>query len=327
MNKTNILITGAGGPAAISFYKGLIQKENHNIYMADMDKYSSGLYLVAEKNRVLIPPGRAHNFITELLKICKKRNVNILVPTVDWELLPIAAHISQFRKMGIKVILSKKRGIECCLDKFKLMQRLSSKFLLATFKKYDADFNMQNFVYPVLAKPRCESGSRGVKIIHSIEDFNDIPMNGSYLIQQYLPGEEFSVDVYLNKKHKSVASVVRQRIKIDSGLATISKTIGYPDLSIQAARMAEHLKLRYAVNVQFKLNQLGYPCLLEINPRFPGTMPLTVAAGVNMPQMSIDEVLGGEIEANYPSKHIAMVRYWQEKYLDTDAFNDSKFKS
>ena len=318
--KINILITGAGGAAAISFFRSL--KESHNIYMADMDKYSSGLYFVPSNMRVLIPAGKSHNFINRLLEVCVQRKIQILVPTVDWELLPIANHIEQFNNMGIQVISSDKDAIKNCLDKLCLMEHLSKNFQLAAFKKYDQRFNMQDLIYPVLAKPRCESGSRGIKIISSKSDFHGVPDNGAYLIQEYLPGKEFSVDVYLNKEHKILASVVRERIKIYSGIAVISQTLDYPFLSLEAARMTASLKLRYAVNVQFKLNQLGYPCLLEINPRFPGTMPLTVAAGVNMPQMSIDEILGKSLQGYYPAQQMAMVRSWQEDFLSIDAFNE-----
>jgi carbamoyl-phosphate synthase large subunit len=318
--KINILITGAGGAAAISFFRSL--KQAHHVFMADMDKYSSGLYFVAPKNRVLIPAGKSHHFVNRLLEVCVQRKIQILVPTVDSELLPIATHINQFNDVGVRVISSGKDAIKICLDKLYLMEHLSKDFQLAPFKKYDQQFNMQGLIYPVLAKPRCESGSRGIKIIHSKSDFRGIPDNGAYLIQEYLPGKEYSVDVYLNKKHKILASVVRERIKVDSGIAVISQTVDYPSLSIEAAQMAALLKLRFAVNVQFKLNQLGYPCLLEINPRFPGTMPLTVAAGVNMPQMSIDEVLGKNLKKYYQAQQMAMVRSWQEDFLSADAFDD-----
>ena len=50
--------------------------------------------------------------------------------------------------------------------------------------------------------------------------------------------------------------------------------------------------LRYTANIQFRRDASGTPTLLEVNARFPGTMPLTVRSGVNMPLLSLRDVLG-----------------------------------
>lgn len=48
-----ILITGAGGAAAISVWKSLNQE--HELYMADIDPCAAGLYLVPAGQRKLSP--------------------------------------------------------------------------------------------------------------------------------------------------------------------------------------------------------------------------------------------------------------------------------
>ena len=57
----NILITGAGGAAAISVWKSL--SGDHKIHMADMDPCAAGLYLVPEEQRFIIPSGNSSEFI------------------------------------------------------------------------------------------------------------------------------------------------------------------------------------------------------------------------------------------------------------------------
>ena len=57
--------------------------------------------------------------------------------------------------------------------------------------------------------------------------------------------------------------------------------------------------------------------LLEVNPRFPGTMPLTIAAGVDMPKLAVQEALGqGVPEGPIPFEDVAMVRYFSEHVFD-----------
>ena len=57
--------------------------------------------------------------------------------------------------------------------------------------------------------------------------------------------------------------------------------------------------------------------LLEVNARFPGTMPLTVHSGVNMPLLSLRDVLGEPLPSGpLPFRDIAVVRYWTEEFID-----------
>ena len=57
--------------------------------------------------------------------------------------------------------------------------------------------------------------------------------------------------------------------------------------------------------------------LLEVNPRFPGTLPLTGAAGVDMPKLMADELAGQNLpDGLLPFKELMVVRYWTEHYFD-----------
>ena len=59
-----ILITGAGGAAAISVWKSL--SAEHELHMADMDPLAAGLYLVPPDRRLIIPRGDAPELVPAL---------------------------------------------------------------------------------------------------------------------------------------------------------------------------------------------------------------------------------------------------------------------
>src|SRR6185369_2584662 len=59
-----ILITGAGGAAAISVWKSL--SAEHELHMADMDPLATGLYLVPVERRLIIPRGDAPELVPAL---------------------------------------------------------------------------------------------------------------------------------------------------------------------------------------------------------------------------------------------------------------------
>jgi carbamoyl-phosphate synthase large subunit len=69
-------------------------------------------------------------------------------------------------------------------------------------------------------------------------------------------------------------------------------------------------------NVQFKRDACGVAKLLEINPRFPGTLPLTAAAGVDIPALLLDDYSGRPLpQAVLPYETVMVVRYWTEQMV------------
>ena len=74
-----ILITGAGGAAAISVWKSL--GAEHELHMADMDPLAAGLYLVPEAQRLIIPRGDDPQLVEALHDACTARSIEMLLPT------------------------------------------------------------------------------------------------------------------------------------------------------------------------------------------------------------------------------------------------------
>ncbi len=306
MNK-RVLITGAGGPSAISFMQA-ISDLGFEIVMADMDSYAAGLYLT---QGVLLPRADEPTFIPVLLEIIKNWKIDILVPTVDAELAIINQCRNQFN--NVLLAMSPLHVLNNCLDKWELCKILQDTDLIP-----QSSINANQWdVFPALIKPRKASGGRGVIKVKTKDELERM-FNQGDIIQEYLPGREFSVDIYINKKGKVIGCVPRERLKIDSGIAVTARTLHYPLLEKRAREIAQKINLIGLANVQFKEDIAGLPRLMEINARCPGTMPLTVKSGVNMPKLLILELLGEEINQEMDFKEIAMVRHWTEVYLDSE---------
>ena len=109
---------------------------------------------------------------------------------------------------------------------------------------------------------------------------------------------------------------LRSKMKIDSGIAVACQTKIIPKLSEMALIIARKIGIKYVANIQFKADKQGQFKLLEVNPRFPGTLSLTVAAGINIPQLLIKDLSNEDPGTELlPFKEIMMVRYWEEKYI------------
>ncbi len=310
-----ILITGAGGPSAISVWKSL--SPDHEIHMADIDPCAAGLYLVPGERRIIVPRGDSPDLAPALLAACRARSIELLLPTVDSEFVPLASARADFEALGIALPISPLEALRVCRDKDLLISRLRGLAPVPESEPLTAEVAARVTSFPRFVKPRSGAGSRGAVIISSSRDLEAQPKDGTVLLQEYLPGEEYSVDVYVHSDGRVMAAVPRERMKTDSGVAVTARTINNAELIAAAVRVAEVIGIRYVANIQFKRAADGLFKLLEINPRYPGTLPLTTAAGVDMPKMMIDDVAGRKMpDGLLPFKEIMVVRYWTEHYFD-----------
>lgn len=124
----------------------------------------------------------------------------------------------------------------------------------------------------------------------------------------WLPGDEYSVDV-LADAGATRAAVVRLRTRAVGGLAITSRVVDAPDVEAAAREVVAAVGLSYVANVQFRRDANGVPRLLEINPRIPGTIGLTVAAGVNLPLAAIAQALGERLALPAPRLGLLGLRY------------------
>ncbi len=133
------------------------------------------------------------------------------------------------------------------------------------------------------------------------------------LVQENLPGPEYSIDVLARSDGEVVAVVPRERLRVDSGIAVCGVTKRDAALEEFGRMVAERIHLTGVANVQVKDAASGEPALLEVNPRFPGTMPLTVASGIDMPKLCVGEALGSPIRCGRIAyRPAAMVRMMEE---------------
>lgn len=310
---TRVLVTGAGGPAGVSIIRSLLKRADVTVLAADMDRYASGIYLVATGDGHLIPAGLAPEFVDELLGLCVRLDIQVLFPTVDVELPLIAARAGEFNSAGISIASPSLSCLEVCLDKYLLAQRCQGVLPVPRTELLGESLDWD---YPVIVKPRRGAGSRGVHQVDSREALQALGADTAILVQELLPGAEFSVDVLASPAGNVIAAVPRSRLRVDSGVSVAGATIRDPELEKAAAAVACAIGLTTVANVQLRRNINGEAALLEVNPRFPGAMPLTIAAGVDMPSLTLDMVLGLAVPESVEFRELANVRYLEDVFLD-----------
>jgi carbamoyl-phosphate synthase large subunit len=95
-------------------------------------------------------------------------------------------------------------------------------------------------------------------------------------------------------------------------------TVIDPELETFARDVVEALGLPFVSNVQIRRDRSGRPALLEVNPRVPGSLALTVAAGVDMVTLALDALRGRAVPDAVTHREVALVRFLAERVVELD---------
>jgi carbamoyl-phosphate synthase large subunit len=123
-------------------------------------------------------------------------------------------------------------------------------------------------------------------VVDSAARLKALDRSSGMIVQQFLPGEDYSIGILADANGRVVASVPRLRARVDSGVSIAGRTVHDPEVEWFGRAVAQATGITYVANVQCKRYHDGVSALLEVNPRMPGTLGLTIASGVDMPRLA-----------------------------------------
>jgi predicted ATP-grasp superfamily ATP-dependent carboligase len=161
--------------------------------------------------------------------------------------------------------------------------------------------------YPVLVKPRHSSGGRGIVRADRETDFpaayasvhTRYPMP---IVQECIPpgGEALGVAVLMNFASEPRASFAYRRLReypVTGGPSTLRESIWNPALQDAAERLLASLGWVGVAMVEFKEDPRdGRPKLLEVNPRFWGSLHHAIVCGMDFPFLLCSLAMEGDVE-------------------------------
>ncbi|MCW2927073.1 MAG: hypothetical protein JWM86_1041 [Thermoleophilia bacterium] len=310
-----VLVLGAGSAPGVSILKAL-QGLDVELCAAGQSPYLPGLYMVDE--RFVLSAAGEPGFAEQVASLARRERIDVVVPAIDDEVA--ALHASRADMADVTVAMHDPQTLDACLDKWDFWLRLRDSGVPLPRTWLPAQLAGEGLHAAVIAKPRLGSGADGVRRITDASELHEL--DDSYVVQEELPGEEVSVDVYVNGAGRVLAAVPRRRLRTELGISMCGQTFRDAELQAMAAQVAEHVGGHGILNIQFKQDADGQYRLLEVNPRCPGGMSLTVASGVNMPAMLVRELLGEELAEPVDFEELAMVRYREEIFMPPDALLD-----
>jgi carbamoyl-phosphate synthase large subunit len=268
---------------------------------------------------ILVPPARRAEYLPSLKEVAQKHHIGLLVPLTDLDLRSLARHREDFAEFGCTVMIGSEDAVTLCRDKARTNELLGKAGLATINTLTMSEFRSSPF-YPCFVKPISGSAGIGTAIIRNEKQLlAHINTYGELMIvQEYVPGQEYTVDVYRSRDGKVRCVVPRQRLLVRSGEVEKGITIRDPELMRTGAVLGSKLEGLWGVFCcQCRRSGNGPPRYFEINPRFGGGSPLTIAAGANLPLYLLQEVLGLPITAEMGrfTDRLLMLRYDEAVFI------------
>lgn len=304
---TRILITGAGGAAAVALLHAL-GAGGFELYAAAASSRAAGLYLVPAARRCHLPPGMSVGFLAEVRSLCARLHIDLLIPTDDDELAPIARARAQLEANGTRVLVASSATLRRCHDKLALARLAAAVVPVPRTAALDDHFDPTGWTFPLIVRAR---QGRGVHRIDDAATLARVERPGERMVQELAPGLEYAVDVLATQLGRVIAAVPHLRLEEEAG-AAVGCTVRDGELEDLATRMASLIGLTGVASVRFRRDRSGVPRLLAIDPRFPATVATTVAAGVDMPGFAVRDVLGLPLPVIDGFREVGMVQTWRE---------------
>ena len=115
----NILITSAGKRVVlVQIFQRTLQEMglDAKVYTTDMRPGMAPAGIVSD-GCIPVPRCTADNYIDCLLDICQEKQIGVIIPTIDTELLVLAENHQRFKEQGVRLAVPDEEFIRTCRDK------------------------------------------------------------------------------------------------------------------------------------------------------------------------------------------------------------------
>ncbi len=225
--------------------------------------------------------------------VAREAGIDAVVPVRNEE-LPHWAQRAEAGELPARLFISPERTLRLCLDKAALYAAAESAGIRCPpWQPANAWIAESAGQFPVILKPVSGSGSRGIRVAR---DSNELGrwiegLDRPYLVQKQMVGTEFSVDCFANGTGQLDAVCVRERTQVVNGQCTIGTPVDDPELVSLCRSIARVLDFRGVVNFQF-IRDGDSAWLIDLNPRFPGGIAQTEAAGFAFCERTVATLAG-----------------------------------
>jgi carbamoyl-phosphate synthase large subunit len=303
------IVTGAGGPAGVAVGRAL-RSAGIGVVAVDADPSAVGLRLADDA--AVVPAGGSVGAISQLVELAHRTGAAALVSTVAEELHWLSDAAADLRRAGVRTWLPTREAAARCVDKWRFHAALQGVDVAVPPTGLGS---AEGIAGPWIVKPRFGRGSRDV---YAVDDPDELPWVlrrvPDPLVQTRVTGREFTVDALVDRDGELSGAVARWRHEVKAGISTKGSTFHSRDVTDGVATVLAAVGLHGPANVQGFVAGDGTPWFIEVNPRFSGGLPLSLAAGADLVGEYLRGVIGLPVrpERLHYRSGVTMLRHFEE---------------
>jgi predicted ATP-grasp superfamily ATP-dependent carboligase len=312
VTRPRVLITNAQLRSGLAAIRSLGEK-GLAVTAADSDRICTGFFSKYVDRRLVHPDPRRNpeGFVEAILTELRSRRYELIFPLNDHAMVPLSKHKAELEQLTRYPYLPYERLV-VAHDKGQTVQAAQECGLrvprtASVTGQDELGGILETLDFPAILRPKRSSGSRGLVLAMNAEqlrcDFKRISADhGECLVQEYIPwgGMTYDVCVLMNRNAEPRAVFVGNRIRtypVAAGPNVVGQGVDRPDIRDLGLRILRHLKWEGPAQVEFRIDPRdNQPVLMEINPRFWGSMYLGIISGVDFPYLFYRMATEGDIE-------------------------------
>jgi carbamoylphosphate synthase large subunit len=262
--------------------------------------------LYGDWHHFLEPAGLVgQKYLEYALEVCAKNKIDLFVPSKEATLCE--SNQGRFNAQGTKVLrVADKATLQHLEDKAAFSQllpthiaRVAQTITVHSWAELEmAATQLRADGHLVCIKPAIGVYGYGFRLLTKQEDMTDFLKGDTHrmsyvqaehvfkntkkfppmLVMEFLSGAEYSIDCLAHNGFL-VGAVIRKKVGGLGNVQLVCGSLAMPDLHRVATELTKHYGLNGIFNIQFKEDQNGLPCILEINARPSGGLRFSMMTG------------------------------------------------
>lgn len=250
-------------------------------------------------------------FLEGLRYLCK--GIDILLPISINTLLCVLKHREMFESQGVRIPFVSYQQLHQA-NKKDIVIKMANSIGIPVPKTYNVSDSDQlsdlSGDLPLVIKLRDDEGlylapGKRYKVVRTLEELKSWYHHFSALkafpiVQEYVQGAGYGCSALFEMGRPRVLFCHKRLHEYppSGGPSSLCCSVYSPQMQQYTVKLLEGLKWHGIAMVEFRRDQDGTFKLMELNPRFWGSLPLAILAGINFPLLLCKMAMGQEFDHN-----------------------------
>jgi predicted ATP-grasp superfamily ATP-dependent carboligase len=310
-----ILILDAANANSLAIVRYLGKDSSHDIDVLGYSHLSLSFFskYANKKHIVSNPKLNKRSFLKDLVAILTKEKYDLLIP-VGYYTHEVCVHNYTELKLFTQIILPSKEAFDLAANKittYNLAEQIRVPYPKSWHCKSRSEVETLNVSFPAVIKASFEMGKNVVSYVNNkpalvnkfyeICDQNGFTDQNLPVIQEYIEGDGYGFFAYYENgvckqffMHKRI-----REYPASGGASVCAESIYDTVLCDLGKKLLDQLQWNGVAMVEFKKDvKDGIYKLMEINPKFWGSLELALSSGVNFPECLVMKAQGKIVSEN-----------------------------